>query len=350
MPPSELPNVRFRRVYIPKSGPVPVAGDARPLGVPDLFWRVFGRGLNNMLVYFYGRHLVGQHAYQVGKGVRTAWGEVWSLLEKSPYVTDFDLKGFFDGVSHSCVRRKLLEYGVPSSQVEFVMHLCRNVPSMGAPSGDLLEEPDRLVRLLADGSPNPGFVDGPGAVDHKVRGVPQGMPFSCGLSILCNIDKFVYHEFVAPDGSPGWMLVVRYADDGMAFSSHPIDLNSLVSEADGVALSPGKGGVIRLSGTASVSFRFLGLRWSQGRLSAATRSGSILPLDDERLAWFCARQYWDSVVETGSQYLSRWIREFAGGSVRDLPGLVELVDGDLCGSPEAVVMRRTLSLERVVDA
>jgi hypothetical protein len=33
---SNIPNMNFRRVYIPKKSPTAVKGDARPLGVPSV--------------------------------------------------------------------------------------------------------------------------------------------------------------------------------------------------------------------------------------------------------------------------------------------------------------------------
>lgn len=125
-------------------------------------------------------------------------------MAKAPYVYEFDLDGFFDNVSHAGIENKLLEFGVPRERVDLVLRLCRNVPKMGKHSDDLLDEPDRCVELLADGSPNPAFVPGLGPSSrYKLKGVPQGAAFSCGVSILCNLESSKYREFVSPSGEKG---------------------------------------------------------------------------------------------------------------------------------------------------
>jgi len=125
-------------------------------------------------------------------------------MAKSPYVYEFDLDGFFDNVSHKGIEHKLLEFGVPRERVDLIIRLCRNVPKMGSHNDDLLDEPDRYVELLPDGSPNPAYVPGLGpSTRYKYKGVPQGAAFSCGVSILCNLEQSKFRTFVTPTGEKG---------------------------------------------------------------------------------------------------------------------------------------------------
>lgn len=214
-------------------------------------------------------------------------------MSRAPYVYEFDLDGFFDNVSHAGIEKKLMGFGVPRERVDLILRLCRNVPKMGKHSDDLLDEPDRSVELLPDGSPNPAYVPGLGSsTRYKLKGVPQGAAFSCGVSILCNLETSRYREFVTPTGEKGWLVVVNYADDGIIFSSHPINPGEVVdSPFFGVAHKPVKSRGIRGYGP-EVAMKFLGLvRQVDGRIVSESRSGASLELCDSALSEWWGRTW-----------------------------------------------------------
>jgi hypothetical protein len=286
---SNIPNLEFRRVYIPKGGKLE-KGKARPLGVPSLKWRIYTRALNHALVYFYKERLINQHAYQQGKSTTTAWAQILREMDKSN-IYEFDLKGFFDNVTHDGIEAKLKEYGVPEAWVTLIIKLCKNVPKLkDTEEEDLLDEPDRNIKYLPDGTPNPGFRrSGKPPEDYKTRGVPQGAAFSCGLSILCN-------QYL---GNRKDITIINYADDGIIFSENPVDPETTInSKKNGITYSPEKSSPIKGYGVPERGLKFVGLTLTSGKLKSTPRNGSMLEIDKGILEEHFSRSWWSKIVES----------------------------------------------------
>jgi hypothetical protein len=95
-------DIKYKRVWIDKK-----EGDSgRPLGVPDAEWRVYMRMITNISeCYSLGqKHNVSlQHGGKAGKGVMTCLKELSKLIPEYNYIYEFDLKGFFDHISHKSI-------------------------------------------------------------------------------------------------------------------------------------------------------------------------------------------------------------------------------------------------------
>jgi hypothetical protein len=93
-------DIDYKRVWIDKK-----PGDyARPLGVPEMIWRVYLRMVTNEgEIFAYGRDLYhpSQHGGRPGYGVMSCLKEVAETLPRYKRVYEFDLKGFFDHISHA---------------------------------------------------------------------------------------------------------------------------------------------------------------------------------------------------------------------------------------------------------
>lgn len=103
--------LKFKRTYIPKPNGVTweQATGARPFqkGVPDLPWRIYLHMLNNLTVWLRTGKEGQQHAYFPGRGVSTAWEEVFKRID-SPNIYEFDLTGFFDNVDLNWIYQWLI--------------------------------------------------------------------------------------------------------------------------------------------------------------------------------------------------------------------------------------------------
>jgi hypothetical protein len=93
-------DIDYKRVWIDKK-----PGDyARPLGVPEMIWRVYLRMVTNEgEIFAHGRDLYhpSQHGGRPGYGVMSCLKEVAETLPRFKKVYEFDLKGFFDHISHT---------------------------------------------------------------------------------------------------------------------------------------------------------------------------------------------------------------------------------------------------------
>lgn len=81
---------------------------ARPLGVPKITWRVYLRMVTNIgEIYASGRKLYAdhQHGGRPGRGVLSCLTKLVKILPKYRYAWEYDLKGFFDHISHESMRK-----------------------------------------------------------------------------------------------------------------------------------------------------------------------------------------------------------------------------------------------------
>jgi len=70
--------------------------------------------LNNFLYwYIYPKLNSHQHGYKKGMSITTAWKDVIGKID-SPFIYEFDLKGFFDSVKLKELPRLLNTYSVPN--------------------------------------------------------------------------------------------------------------------------------------------------------------------------------------------------------------------------------------------
>lgn len=85
---------------------------------------------------------------------------------------------------------------------------------------------------------------------------------------------------------------MNYADDGIIFSSHPINPGEVVDAPFfGVAHKPVKSKGVRGYGPEG-AMKFLGLvRHVSGRLESQSRSGASLQLCDDALSEWCGRDW-----------------------------------------------------------
>lgn len=104
-------------------------GKTRPLGVPTLAWRVVLHLWNGFLTIFLEEELKRfNHAYMPGVGTNTAIKDWIQKVLPSPYVYEFDIKGFFNNVSLSNTNRLLEERGMPTRPRELIYSILKNAP------------------------------------------------------------------------------------------------------------------------------------------------------------------------------------------------------------------------------
>jgi len=92
-------DIDYKRVWIDKKP----KDYGRPLGVPKAAWRIYLRMTTNLgEIHAHGRDLYdpNQHGGRPGYGVMSCLKQLADTLPKYKRVYEFDLKGFFDHISH----------------------------------------------------------------------------------------------------------------------------------------------------------------------------------------------------------------------------------------------------------
>jgi len=106
---SESSDLKYKRVWI--TDPGKSEEYTRPLGVPTAEWRVYGHMLTKIMeVYLNGRGYLtrNQHGGKAKFGVMSFLRSLAIELERARCLLEFDIKGFFNNVSHESML-KLIE-------------------------------------------------------------------------------------------------------------------------------------------------------------------------------------------------------------------------------------------------
>lgn len=274
--------LKYARVYLQETNKL------RPLGVPNLSWRIYLHMYNNCLVEWRSVTESGkQHGYLPKRGILTAWTQLVSKLNE-PNIYEADFKGFFDNVTHSGIHEVLVyQLHLPESEAIWIRMINQSIPALPTsnPQEDPLTEIERLIPLKADGMPNEqsiwaqdpeGLLSGFGYWSNwpvlapefdevgtlswmmmtqsmvKDRGVPQGAPTSCSIATLAL--RFIENK----------LDVIIYADDVIYFPKDSSQDPAWVLEDSsmGIRVNKEKSRWIKKDGVWLVdSFKFLGIRY-----------------------------------------------------------------------------------------
>lgn len=178
-----------RRTYIPKAD-----GSKRPLSIWCLEDKIVQQAVVRVLEAIYEEDFVGiSYGFRPGRGQHDALDALHAgiLRRRVNWVLDADIRGFFDAMSHSWIRR-FLEHRIADK---------------------------RILRLITKWL-KVGIVED-GRVTRSERGAPQGAVIS---PILANVYlHYVYDLWVhrwRRTKATGDVVVVRYADDTIVGFEH----------------------------------------------------------------------------------------------------------------------------------
>jgi retron-type reverse transcriptase len=353
-------DVKYKRVAIPKSD-----AKYRPLGVPEMEWRIY-LGLVNKLLFMWVRDLISanQHGFQSKKGTLSAWKSI--ILEVVHYrnIWEFDLEKFFDTVDLTLlVRHVYRKYGISQQLAKQLYLLNLNLPVgmifLWANSfmGELSEEAKKKLRKLASFGDDPDFLSfvanseeryythWVGLKDCKIlrplkfNGVGQGLPTSPLLSILI-LEELIFKRI---KGS------LMYADDGMFYSNNDEAIEKLIKSLErepyigaGVRLSLNKCSWVKRKNTWLKPLKFLGLELDGANwiLKANTRKGSFLVYSMESLIDL-VRQREELIKEESPEDRSKW-RE-------PVDSLASLVSSTVYGLIQSRLYAGSYTLENLVQ-
>lgn len=325
-------NVKFKRQWIDKK-----PGDAaRPLGVPTVAWRAYSYMRMDLLERWFkaqGKLAPWQHGGRSGVGVLSAWKALIPKITKSKYIFEFDLKGFFDNVSHekileiikpmgsswgSWIQKMLISqpasYGLPEKQPyremfdasrEYQTHFNRFGKTLywQVVKSESQKESEELWRRYEEDDKKYGeFPTRPMVINGKEyfiirtdtlsqaslgrardnwhnlnqpgKGVPQGLGSSPFLSTLLT-DRYL------SDLSEN---IIMYMDDGILFANSAEEMRSLkmkllkgLNEMR-ISIAPEKSFDVRIEGQWLSELKFLGLVYDSetNTMRSKTRAGTEL--------------------------------------------------------------------------
>jgi hypothetical protein len=268
------PRVKVQRLWI--NSETTTGKKWRPLGLSPYPWRIFTRGINNLLETFIsGSWPDNQHGYKSGRGVHTAWKQILGTVLKAKYIFEYDFTGFFNTVKIEAVATTLHRLYVPKYLVAYMVNITSSdVTNITQATRNNLMENDGDTWLAAWQKYEYIHLFRKG---YRSRGLPQGFALSPLLSV---ISLTVLDELEASG-----IKYVMYADDGIFYSDEEIDYVKIAQEkldqyGIGAHFNLRKSRWVKKNNEWLEKLKFVGLVYDPASdvLSASTRNGATLKL------------------------------------------------------------------------
>lgn len=136
-----------KRVLIPKPD-----GKTRPLGIPCIMDRVVQQSILQILSPICeAKFHKSSHGFRPNRSTETALAQCYRLMQKEHFyhVVDIDIKGFFDNVDHTKLRKQIWTLGIRDKKLLSIINAMlkapivfqdgtKTVPTKGTPQGGIL--------------------------------------------------------------------------------------------------------------------------------------------------------------------------------------------------------------------
>jgi hypothetical protein len=263
----------------------------RPLGIADYPWRIFTRGLNNILETFISSGWPeNQHGYKSKRGVHTAWNKILRTVIYAKNIMEFDFTGFFNTVRVEAVGDVLNRYMVPKYMIAYFFNV-----STGEIKNIDKKSANKYLKSKKKSEQGWGKAWLKYEYIHLYRkgyrwtGLPQGFALSPILSVLTLI--------CLDDLKKLGIKYILYADDGLFYSEKEADYleeaqKILDKYGTGAYFNKSKCKLIKTNGHWIDKLKFVGLEYNPSTdiLSAATRNGATLKLQIGTIGYFSKQE------------------------------------------------------------
>jgi hypothetical protein len=295
-------DLKFRRVFLPEYNLDGTIRKYRPLGVPQIMWRVISSMYEFYLVnQFKESWNENQYACMPRVGVVDAWIKILENVNNHKHIVGIDLAKFFDSVNIKWMRRALIREDVPDDIVDFLTKLNYCLPVI-SPKDRKLEEariknitveaPSNMVMRDLEESPIEDWKPGDKVKvmgNSRKYGLPQGLNTSPLLACIA----LNYTKALSPQQIPGSAyieatddVVVQYVDDAIIMNNIGglIGIEeyaeNLKTASSGMHISESKTEIIKRGGKWIKPLKFLGCEYDGETFRAHTRKGGIYEVKD----------------------------------------------------------------------
>lgn len=278
---------------------IPQGESWRPLGIAEIPWRIYSRGLGNILeVFLRNGWPEGQHGYTTGRGVHTAWRDILTKVIHYNYIYEFDFVGFFNNVNLDSVSDSLRQCGLPKWMTQHYMFLVasdvKNISNKNLeklqkfPTWVAMWKKHEYIHKYREGWRNKGLAQG-----STISPILSVLP----LALLGNLSKL-------------GITYIGYADDGLLYGNVPGDYGKILqdllnSRNVGAIVHPEKSKWVKEKGVWKGKLKFVGLIYdpNEKMLSACTRNGATLDLNIKTMALLDESTLWISPWEDGRNHI-----------------------------------------------
>lgn len=206
-----------RRKEIPKPN-----GTFRPLGIPCIWDRLIQQCIKQILEPICeAKFSNNSYGFRPNRSVEHAISRTYSLLQRSHlhYILEFDIKGFFDNVSHSKLIKQIWAMGIKDKQLIYILKCILKAP---------IRMTDGSTILPKRGTPQGGIISPLLAnivlneLDHWIESQWQENPIVQSKAKMRKVRNSMVldrgHAYsVMRRTSMKEMYIVRYADDFRIF-------------------------------------------------------------------------------------------------------------------------------------
>lgn len=299
--------VIYDRIWIPKGNDK----YGRPLGVPTLEWRIWSwMNLSIMEIWITstGQKPRWQHGGLSRRGVGTAWTALFESLAKYKYIYEFDIKGFFNNITHESILKFISDSKMskvwkdwtqqilnsrarknysPAAHEERVDFHAKSIESQGYFEVDLAtlepwaSDPEALKTLIEFRKGQPArltrYTDADLAHERLKhfnladmdKGTPQGLNTSPFMSVMSFANQWKDRG------------LLMYMDDGLILADSKESLERRMKSlnetlnAIGCEIAPAKSGIVKEDGKWLKDLKFLGIKYNGDKdtVISETRAG-----------------------------------------------------------------------------
>lgn len=282
---NEKSNLKFRRIFLPEYNADGTLKKYRPLGVPNVVWRVVAASYEFLLVNMLKANWPeNQYGGMPKVGVVDAWIDILRNIGNYKTIVGIDLAKFFDTVYLKSVDYALASEGVPNRIIEIIHKINLNKPIIQPKERKIEKERIDAVKQEAPIklSNNEVFHM---SNDRDVS-LPQGLNTSPLLSQLVLNKTLVFH------GVEKYEKVIHYVDDAVILSTHGPKMaiefykDALKTSYNGITISEKKTEIIRSMDypefqiTWKKPLKFLGCEYDGQTFRAHTRKGGVYEVKD----------------------------------------------------------------------